>query len=610
MSSSQIIVLHIPLEHIEFVSRKGLSPLQINSWRKELLSKSALKKLILANENSSPSRFRLKNISVTIQLPKEDNSNNELVKYFWDFFSFSFNKGIAEVKSAKISELRFVINLMPFSFPTSISDKIIKGLRKYLENEPKHKMKRLHLTFLTKNSLSFQDSLFYKDTINNKGKYNVTFHLIDYRGYSCEDISRTRKPISRELFKKSLVNIHRKQTEEEWFYSRLIYETNTYIGHFLLPNSHVRTHYDLKDFVREDNIFEYLYSAITKIITGFSNVLLIYDGIESTALQRLSSQLQQHCDHINAIADFQRGVHRKDLASADAIIILTDIVNTGRSLKSAYDYICSMQGKKVNVICFSIIAMQNSPEDKCDISFLTASRVRREYYKNDPKQCVLCLLEQPSIEVRQAKDFEVVHPRQLTPFDFWEMVYDTKAMKQKEMEITGRILSYRVESVQIIKRYGNWLRNVINKKYLLSLPNRFPTKVLTVKEQGGIAFSNLICDALNISHTAVMPILREELRRLAMPNSRAENPGLLAQDRVLLADDGINEGNTIRQLANYCNKYGADPIGVVVLDNRLEEQDFQKLRTKLGRVPIIFLYGWPGKVLHHEMIEGIDGTVG
>jgi adenine/guanine phosphoribosyltransferase-like PRPP-binding protein len=410
-------------------------------------------------------------------------------------------------------------------------------------------------------------------------------------------MSQVRKPIGRELFHNMLVG------NDKWFYRQLVYGTNAFIGHFIMPNSHVRTHYDLTEFVREDGIYEFLYRRIDETIGMRSNVIVVYHGIERVALQRLSSQLVRHSERFTDAIEFQGKIRPEDVMGADAVLILTDIVNTGRSVKEVYDKICALRESKEDVFCYSVIAMENSPEAGLGMEILAAARIQRKYYETDKKKCLLCQLAQPSTEVHKAEDFRVVHPDQLTPYDFWEMVFDCRALKRKEQEHTGRILAYRVETKDIIERYRHWLKNVLKYKLESAMPRRVPTKILTIREKGGVAFSALVCLALGLNTKVIMPVGRDELHRLMLPSAQTSEPGLLAQERVLLVDDGINEGNTIRMLSNYCTKHGADPIGVAVLDSRLGESELKRLRAYMGRAPIVYLYAWPGKVIHYDTLK-------
>jgi adenine/guanine phosphoribosyltransferase-like PRPP-binding protein len=499
----------------------------------------------------------------------------------------------AEAGGTKNHEAHLVVNLMPFSFPSSVADKIIKGLRKCLESTPASRKAGVHITFLVRNAFVFQGSHFYQDTVEDPS-YSVRFSLIDYRGYSCEGVSPVRKPVPRGTFHNVLAG------DYDWFYRQLVYGTNAYIGHFVLPNSHVRTHYDLTDFVREDSVFEYLYQKINDVVGERSNVVVVFHGIERVALQRLGSQLVRHSNRFADAMDFQGELRVEDLSGADAVLVLTDIVNTGRSLREVYEKVCALRGSKEGVICYSVISMQNTASQ---VKFSSAAQVRRDFYAKDAGKCTLCQLGQPATEVVKAEDFRVVQPAQLTPYDFWEMVYDCKAMRRKEAEQTGRILAYRVETTEIIERYSHWLKTVLKERFDSALPKRVPTKILTVRERGGVAFSGLVCRALGLSTKVVLPVTRAELERLMLPNGQPAEPGLLAQERVLLVDDGINEGNTLRMLSNYCTKHGADPIGVAVLDSRLGEEEMQKLRYYIGRGPIVCLYQWPGKIIHYDAVK-------
>ena len=61
----------------------------------------------------------------------------------------------------------------------------------------------------------------------------------------------------------------------EKLYRSLVFGTNTYIGHYKLPDSHVRTHYDLREFIQRDDTWEYCYSHLLDLIGDAERALCI-----------------------------------------------------------------------------------------------------------------------------------------------------------------------------------------------------------------------------------------------------------------------------------------------------------------------------------------------
>jgi len=91
---------------------------------------------------------------------------------------------------------------------------------------------------------------------------------------------------SREPFRKIL------RTDDRSVYSALIYGTNSYIGHFALDHAHARTHYDLTEYVKRDNIWEYLLYNFIKQLGESQRVIILGVGMEAAVVYRLGEQLQ------------------------------------------------------------------------------------------------------------------------------------------------------------------------------------------------------------------------------------------------------------------------------------------------------------------------------
>ncbi len=83
---------------------------------------------------------------------------------------------------------------------------------------------------------------------------------------------------------------------------------------------------------------------------------------------------------------------------------------------------------------------------------------------------------------------------------------------------------------------------------------------------------------------------RDDLRRDMLIGELPERKPDFSGERVLLVDDGMNDGGTMKMLASYCCRRKVDPMGVLVLDSRLNKDQYEKLKHILERVPIIFLY--------------------
>ena len=601
MPGISLLVCHLPEIHIDFVKRKGLTPVQIESWKKTFLNKVPLKELLLCHESIQSKHSRVKNIYVSKYLAIPTDEQNALYQYFVNYFEWIFGyikKKKKENDSFFNKEYRIVINLFPFTFCSSVADKIIRGLRLVVEKNSELLSSKHHIQILTRNSNSFKSSHFYKDTIENE-KYSISFSLVDYKGFRTENLSNTNKLISRDYFYKTI------KIDDQSFYNKLIYETNSYIGHFVLEDSHIRTHYDLKDFIRKDVVFERLYDSISNLLINYSNILILHTGIEDVALQNLCTQLSRYNEsismYLNAHNNSSETYLSEYLAGIDCILILTDIVNSGTTIEKTHSSLINLIEDKIPIIFFSVITMANS-SSKFEIH--ESVKIKRDYYKPNPLECDLCKLGQPPIKINIVDDFKQIPNQQLTPFDFWEIVNDSKAFKEKETDNQGRLFAFRIDTFEVIKRYRCWLSNVIKSKYKKELSNRKPTAILTVDEKGGRAFAELVCDSLDLDKDIIIAIKREQLRKEIISSSIDSNSTIFSGKRVLLVDDGINDGGTIKMLSDYCIKNSTDPIAIFVLDSRLTAEQYHKLRNSIGRIPIISLYRWAGKVIRYSSSVG------
>jgi hypoxanthine-guanine phosphoribosyltransferase len=590
-SNEVSLVVHLQSNQIAFVQSYGLMPLQLSSWGGSAFSKTALKKLLISTSLINQ-KVSVRNVVASFPLPEPDEKQNPLIPYFSTLFDWASKKAHSLSNKQPNSTPCLVINLMPFTFPPSVADKIIEGLRIHLKVNSDFNHSRIHIIFLTRNSDSFLTSKWYADTIEND-EYNVRFSLLDYKGYHRDGLSNSQHSIPRILFRNLLAG------DKEWFYNELIYRTNTYIGHFGLSNSHVRTHYDLEEFLRNDAIIEFLCAEIEDYAKEYSNILLVYQGIEYVALQRLASEINKYSELIVDFAEFSTEFAKNRFDDYGGVLILTDIVNSGITLKNMYEKVVRSYGYSSRVLCYTIIAMLNSPTSSDELPYRLAACIKRVYYRNNHEDCLLCQIQQPYFEVKRQQDFRQVHRNQLTPYDFWEMVFDCKALRAAEKEASGRVLTYRVETVEMLKKYRTWLSNVIRAKHRDLLPTSDITRILTVYEPGGKAFSKLLCDALQVSPDTVLAIPRSDLEKAEIASTKIERPNSLRGETILLADDGINQGHTIRMLANYARRHGGNTIAASVLDNRLGEMQLKRLQVTIGNILIISLYSWPGEVVQY-----------
>ena len=120
--------------------------------------------------------------------------------------------------------------------------------------------------------------------------WRVDVWVADLRGYVAASKS-TRKEFSVSTIGRAQFLLLLK-TDEKTIYHSLIYGTNSFIGHFVLQDSHVRTHYDLTQYIQRDNVWEFMVAKLVAVVGGAKSVLLIGVGLETGTISRAGLQLK------------------------------------------------------------------------------------------------------------------------------------------------------------------------------------------------------------------------------------------------------------------------------------------------------------------------------
>lgn len=494
---------------------------------------------------------------------------------------------------------RFILlNLMPFTLCITLIDKIVNGILR--SNARTAFSSECHLIFFLRNiDILFKSSAF-QHACRTKGFGIIDVSAIDFRGYGATFVigaPRRDFQVARRAFAGIL------PTTREKVHRSLVFETNTHLGHFILPNSHIRTHYDLSDFIARDNVWEYILSVLSHTVEEYSPILAVGTGLEKDAVVRMGQQLVTSIAD-QAIIDFaycpdpptvQAALQNWSQTYAIALV-LSDIVNSGTTLSGVVEALRRHNFHERPIRVFTVARMQNSPQYIADLPLVAAVDIPREYYPPKAEECLLCGLQQPYKQVTSAQDFVHVDEAQLTPFDFWEIVHDASALQEGATDLQQRHFSFRVDTNRLIKRYGRWLENVIRDKAQRRWPSTRPDLLCTVEEESGMAFASLVSKALGGVPITAVP--RENLRGATLaghPFSDLVKRLSCHGTRVLLVDDGINYGKTLGRLIIVCRVAGAAIMGAIVFDCRLADTDVKSLCRQMGSAPLLSLYTWPSR---------------
>lgn len=609
--------------HLSLLSYLDILPFQTKSWlqnrdvtfeqaiqnRADLLVELLIRSGLI---DSAPYDLSALSIEVTEKI-------DDLVAYSEKFLSKAVTNFADRIEINKFPSV-IILNLMPFVLSKTIVDKIILGFRKIFD---KHAfLSSAELVFFTREHFWITDSIRFKQNMLSPSFPNKVC-IVDLEGiadiFVCEIkdgkkfADQQRKEVRRSSFEKVL---HFRNERE--FRKALVYETNLNIGHFILSNSHVRTHYDLEYFVKRDNVFEYIFKKFATLFSKFKRITLIAEGLETWALTMLGNRLTaawtlESDAEKNISIDFQSlsGAQVSDdtilrwIENSDCILILTDIINTGATVKNVikkinnvFDNYKSTIQEDLNlpaIQVFTVVSMEHPPGRPApDFHFPITYGVHipRPYYEPDKDKCPLCILKQPSIDVKDIRDFSLTGTSQPTPFDFWEVVKDCKALVSNEAYAGGGMLLYRIETSRIFKQYGKWLEKIVARKYEITFGKVFPQVLVTLTEPAAKQFTSIVQRALKLYRASVISIERANLNA-GTPFIEIDITEIRDKKHsVLIVDDGINKGETMRKLVSHCVDNELNILGALVFDNRLDTVQLNKISSKMKEGKILPVYSW------------------
>lgn len=497
-----------------------------------------------------------------------------------------------------------LINITQFVICRTVADEILTGLNSY-----RRKIDNAILgipIFLVREHVWFKGSRKLSQIVSTSQTISCVY-VIDINGFllRCMRIHDAEKGKAnedvKEIKERVFAQILRFQSEGD-FRKALIYQTNINIGHFRLPHSHIRTHYDLKDFVSRDNVFEHLNSKFLTVIKKYNNVTIIGTGLEEWAMTVLGNRLKAFNSSIREFSPyFGRIVTNEDILrwveKSDCLVVLTDIVNTGTTVNGLIKRIFDVAAEArkdtgripPDIKVFCNIRMQNTEPSLYEgVTLYHAVALNRVFYDKDEDKCLLCQLKQPGKDIDNEKLFADVIQDHLTPLDYWEMVEDCKALRR---ERNKRNLIHRVETSLILQRYSIWLQRLIEHNFV-QFPALKPKCILTVDESGR-EFAAIVSRAAG-GKVQMIALEKNTDRSIKVEPAQSAFLYSLKGMRALIVDDGINTGKTINELIDVCNGFGIKPQGVLVFDNRLDDAEIRAIERKMpDDSKVLALYSWP-----------------
>jgi orotate phosphoribosyltransferase-like protein len=585
----QVVIADICPKDFQILSSLGIAVADYLSWRNfEGATRQGL--LALLTEAAGISFGE----SLIHQIPVPLKEESDLTGVFSHFIR-DLDQQVPSALDVTPSSEILVLNLMPFVMSASRVDKIVRAV---FFGDAKMRLARYSkvVVFLRNIDWLLISQAFREFRKEGHPAFDVI--SVDQRCFMdrfSSDRDPERGEVEKEKFRGML------DLDDEHIYYSLIYNTNSYIGHFKLHAAHLRTHYDLTQFIKRDNVWHYFLRQFEQITIGMSTLLVIGVGMEQRVIQTIGDQLQSSLQERTSIKfESTYGGMPANFIPTDwasiycAAILVTDIVCTGQTLAPWVDELKRRNDRGKPIRVFAIAAMANTVSEVGGVPINRATTIRRDFFY--PENCALCDVHQPHTEVTTLEDFHAVEQGQLTPLDFWEIVTDAQALEYDVVNPDGRPLAYRINTERIVKRYGQWLGNVIKHRVDDVWPNLKIDAICTVDEEFGAAFAELVRDSLDISE--VKKVGRDTLTRITPRGGLPQgvDPFREAVAEILVVDDGLNSGDTMLKLIQFCRAAGKVPVGALVLDSRLSEPQVKKLTAQMSGRSLVALYTWPGNL--------------
>jgi hypothetical protein len=177
------------------------------------------------------------------------NDYETIFSCYFDYFNILYTKVNQYLDKDFGNEVIFCLNYTPFIISATQVDKLIVAMQEAFVRFVHEII--LKFLFFTNNAVSFSHSNMLNKLLLKY--HNLMILILDDDGYiqilsyqtSEKRICKTNYALPTDL-SSQIVTFKSFQA----IYRTLIYETRKNIGHFLLNNAHIRTYYDLDDFVK------------------------------------------------------------------------------------------------------------------------------------------------------------------------------------------------------------------------------------------------------------------------------------------------------------------------------------------------------------------------
>lgn len=385
-------------------------------------------------------------------------------------------------------------------------------------------------------------------------------------------------------------------TEQE-FRKLAAYDCTTrYLGHFILHSKvHVRTHYDIYKLIHNERAYSFIKEKFEDLCKKRGFDLILGFGLCSMAISELIEALGSSMGipygfiYEGAMEFIQSAIER----GQKRVMLISDVVNSGKSAKSQIDMVNSLGGEVVGL--FVIISMENSVKTIDGVPVDSCTKFGRTYYEED--KCRLCKLGYPERPVESADQFREVFKYDTQPLDFWELVDDAKAFRVGH-QIIGSVPNhylYYIDTPRIFKKYGDWIATVLTDKIKRGKINiKNIHHLICPNEEGARLLCEKLATKIEMKHENIELIDREDIRKSSptgIEKDLREKYEKLIGKNILLIDDGVNTLNTYSGFKNLASGLGASLVAYIIFLNRLSHQ--KMLGFEKEDIKFIDFYHWP-----------------
>lgn len=437
----------------------------------------------------------------------------------------------------------------------------------------------------------------------SKNEQSETLFIIDSKGkmYTWDNVGKS------EHLKKPTLKQHIENIDRNKFRKLVLTKSKRYFGHFVNPSgAHIRTHYDVSSLIKyKGRVYDYILANVREIQMKANFDLIIGFGLESSGIVPLCHNLSQDLEVTHF---YYTGIVNGQLMEAiqqdkQKVLLLTDVLLTGRTADQLIIEIEKGNGEVVHVI--SIVGLSNSKEKlKGRIPVTFCAKLNRPFYDTSiAEPCPLCMwTEIEPCEVHDEHSFHDSAKRDISDYDFWELVVESKALIKGHQTSDNNKNHYlvKLKTEKILSVYGNFVAAVLAERLKKAIGENLIHIIVCPKEEGAGHLAYHIAEKLTVSPANVVYIDRRDLEKCSPAKVNVEVAHKYEEKLsecgiewpcVLVVDDGINSLHTLQHMASLLGDTRANVKGYAVFLDATNDT----IRNNIKRIlaaPLVSFYRW------------------